>query len=63
FMQRWSCVRMASCMALLPLSLDMLDRLLVTAQPASLQQAAGEELSGDQRDQRRAELIQSMVSA
>jgi protein arginine kinase len=61
FMQRWSCLRMGACMNLMKLDVDMLDRLLVMAQPASLQQAAGEALETEERDQRRAALIHSML--
>ena len=61
FMQRWSCLRLGSCMKLIPIRLDTIDRLLVTAQPASLQQAAGETLDDEQRDIRRAMLIQTMI--
>jgi len=61
FMQRWSCLRLGSCMRLISIRLDTLDRMLITAQPANLQQASGETLTDEQRDVRRAELIQSMI--
>ncbi|MDR1262947.1 MAG: protein arginine kinase [Oscillospiraceae bacterium] len=61
FMQRWSCLRLGACMKLIPLRLSALDRLLTAAQPASLQQSAGETLSDEQRDVRRASMIQSAM--
>ncbi|GHU74054.1 protein-arginine kinase [Clostridia bacterium] len=60
FMQRWSCLRLGACMKLIPLQLSALDRLLVSAQPASLQLSAGETLSDEQRDVRRASLVQTI---
>lgn len=61
FMQRWSCLRLASCMKLIPIPLDTVDGMLTAAQPASIQQAAGESLTDEQRDIRRASLIQTMI--
>ncbi|MDR1569211.1 MAG: protein arginine kinase [Oscillospiraceae bacterium] len=63
FMQRWSCLRLGSCMRLISIRPDTLDRLLVTAQPASLEQATGESLTDEQRDIRRASLVQTMIKA
>jgi protein arginine kinase len=62
FMQRWSCLRLSACMRLIPLRISSLDRLLTMAQPASLQQAAGETLSDEQRDVRRAAMVQQTLS-
>ncbi len=59
FMQRWSDVRLAAAMGLIALALDDLDKLLYNAQPASLMRAAGQELTAEQRDQARAELIRN----
>ncbi|MDR1598708.1 MAG: protein arginine kinase [Oscillospiraceae bacterium] len=61
FMQRWSCLRLGACMKLIPLRLSALDRLLTSAQPASLQQSAGETLSDEQRDVRRAAMVQQAM--
>ncbi|MDR0396372.1 MAG: protein arginine kinase [Oscillospiraceae bacterium] len=61
FMQRWSCLRLGACMKLIPLKLSVLDRLLTAAQPASLQQSAGETLSDEQRDARRAAMVQQAM--
>ncbi|GHU68468.1 protein-arginine kinase [Clostridia bacterium] len=61
FMQRWSCLRLGACMKLIPLKLSVLDRLLTSAQPASLQQAAGETLSDEQRDLRRADMVRKAI--
>ncbi|MDR2506134.1 MAG: protein arginine kinase [Oscillospiraceae bacterium] len=61
FMQKWSAVRFASCMRVIPHNISVIDDLLVSAQPASLQSQASETLSDEQRDIRRAELVQSRL--
>jgi len=61
FMQRWSCLRLGACMGMMELNIGMLDRMLVQAQPASLQEAVGEILEGEARDERRATFIRTML--
>ena len=57
FTQRWSDVRFAAAMRLVAIPLERLDRLLYEAQPACVIQSAGRDLTAQQRDQARAELI------
>ncbi len=57
FMQRWSDVRLAAAMALVNLPLKKLDALLYEGQPACMIQRAKRDMTAQQRDQARAELI------
>ena len=63
FMQRWSDVRLASAMGIIDLPLSTLDDLLSAGQPACMTQRADKELSAQQRDEARAELIRSVCGA
>ena len=57
FMQRWSDVRLASSLGMVAFSLEQLDALLYTAQPACIAERAERELTAQQRDQARAQHI------
>ncbi|MEG0767164.1 MAG: ATP--guanido phosphotransferase, partial [Clostridia bacterium] len=62
FMQRWSALRLASCLDIVPIQCAKLDQLLVAAQPASLQQAAGETLDARQNEEKRAALVRETLA-
>jgi protein arginine kinase len=61
FMERWSNVRVASALGMVNVSLTDLDALLYAAQPAGLIQKAGKDLTAQQRDQARADLIRASL--
>lgn len=61
FMRLWSNVRLAAVLGLVQLDMNVLTRLLVQAQSASVQKAAGREMDGMQRDEARAELIRKSL--
>lgn len=63
FMQRMSDVRLAMDLSLLPLQADTLDALLLDAQPAALQRRAGEELSAEEQNVQRANLVREELQA
>lgn len=62
FMQRWSDVRLAASLGMVNIPLEELDALVYRAQPACIIQAAGKELSGQQRDQARAEMTRTVCN-
>ncbi len=57
FMQRWSDVRLAAALGMVNIPPEQLDDLLYAAQPACMIEKASKDLTAEQRDQMRAELI------
>lgn len=63
FMVHWSNLRMGAAMGKLPLSLTDCDRMLISAQPGHVQQAAGRILEPKELNEKRSDFIRAMLSA
>ena len=62
FMVHWSNLRLGSALEKLPVSLSACDQLLIQAQPGHLQKAAGRPLENREMDEKRSELIRSVLN-
>lgn len=62
FMVHWSNLRLGAAMKKLPLTVETCDALLTAAQPAHVQQAAGEGLGPKELDEKRGEIVRRAVN-
>lgn len=62
FMQRWSDLRVAMLLGMLTNRLEEMDELLTNCQPANILIAAGSDMSGRERDEKRAAMVREALA-